>query len=215
MRYLVLTVGAPACGKTTWIKQNNLEPYTISPDNIRLLMESPRYNLKGELLIPANNEKVWNLIFGIIEEKMKRGEFIVIDATHAHSTLINKYKKLAEKYRYRIIAVDFRLLNLSLKEILERNRNRKEVYKRVSEEVIKNIYEKLKIMKIPSGVKVIHPNEFKELENILFDFNQFDNVVFIGDIHGCYSELKKHYVEDRRKNKKQIFYYVYIYKGLF
>lgn len=35
MRTLVLLRGIPASGKSTWIKENKLEAYTLSSDHIR------------------------------------------------------------------------------------------------------------------------------------------------------------------------------------
>ena len=40
MRLLMLFRGAPGCGKSTFIKDMGWEPYTISPDNIRMMMSS-------------------------------------------------------------------------------------------------------------------------------------------------------------------------------
>lgn len=41
MRKLIVTLGAPGSGKSYWIKQNDLGPYTIEVDNIRMLYASP------------------------------------------------------------------------------------------------------------------------------------------------------------------------------
>ena len=38
MKKLLLLRGAPASGKSTFIKENNLEPYVISSDNLRLMV---------------------------------------------------------------------------------------------------------------------------------------------------------------------------------
>ena len=40
MRELYLTVGAPAIGKTTWIKKSGLENYTVSSDEIRHIISN-------------------------------------------------------------------------------------------------------------------------------------------------------------------------------
>ena len=34
MRILLVMRGIPGCGKSTWIKEHELEAYTLSPDNI-------------------------------------------------------------------------------------------------------------------------------------------------------------------------------------
>ena len=41
MRVLLLLRGSAGCGKSTWIEQNGLKPYTLSADDIRLLCQSP------------------------------------------------------------------------------------------------------------------------------------------------------------------------------
>ena len=108
MRTILLTRGIPASGKSTWIKENKLEPYTLSADNIRLLMQSPVTNMDGELVITQKNDsKVWALLFNLLEQRMERGEFIVVDGTHYRAELLHKYYSLIDKYRYRAYVVDF------------------------------------------------------------------------------------------------------------
>ena len=40
MRNLFILRGAPASGKSTWIKENNLEPYTLSTDQIPIKLSN-------------------------------------------------------------------------------------------------------------------------------------------------------------------------------
>ena len=47
MRILLILRGAPGCGKTTYIKDHRLIPYTLSFDNIRMLFKA-RYRLFTE-----------------------------------------------------------------------------------------------------------------------------------------------------------------------
>lgn len=187
MRVLFLTMGAPGSGKSTWVKESGLENYTISPDSIRLLMETPRMDVDGSLYISQKNDKrVWEIVFEILEERMKRGEFVVVDATHSRPRLINAYKKLAKKYRYRVYIVDFR--DISLEELLRRNKNRG--YKNVPEDAVKNIYYRLQYLKPGSWVSgIIKPSEINRLIDIKLDWSEYDYLVFIGDIHGQYTEL--------------------------
>ena len=46
MRVLLLLRGSAGCGKSTWIEQNGLKPYTLSADDIRLLCQSPVLQVK-------------------------------------------------------------------------------------------------------------------------------------------------------------------------
>jgi len=197
MRNLILTCGAPGSGKSTWINKNGLRPFAIEPDDIRLKMESPVSQPDSliKTISSKNDKRVWELVFAFLEERMKRGDFTVIDATHSSSKLINRYRQLAKKYRYRVTLVDFR--DLSLEEILKRNKSRLESFephKYVPEEAIKNIFERQRTQNIPSWVEVIKPDEFskwKESKEKSFDFNQYQKVIAIGDVHGCYDELEE------------------------
>ena len=103
MRILLLFRGSPASGKSTFIEQNGLKQFTLSPDDIRIMYQSPILNKDGNYTISMKNDKkVWNTLFNILEERMERGEFIVIDSTNSKTSEFTRYKKLAEKYRYRI-----------------------------------------------------------------------------------------------------------------
>ena len=46
MRKLYLTVGAPAIGKTHWIKGSGLEDYTVSYDEIRHIIDEYKTLIK-------------------------------------------------------------------------------------------------------------------------------------------------------------------------
>ena len=52
MRTLILLRGAPGCGKSTFIERNNLKPYTLSADDIRLQYSSISYRPDGTFNIP-------------------------------------------------------------------------------------------------------------------------------------------------------------------
>lgn len=200
MRYLVLTRGTPASGKSTWIKDNNLEQYTLEPDKIRLMVQSPKLTIEGkETISQKNDTKVWNLLFDMLEERMKRGEFTVIDATHSRTQLINKYRELCKKYRYRVVVIDFS--DTSLETILLQNRNRDE-YKFVPEEHIKTVHERLKDDKPGSWCKTIKPNEFKDILDIKYNLSEYKSIKVIGDVHGCYDAL----VETIGEFNKETFY---------
>lgn len=103
MRTLFLLRGAPGSGKSTWVNRNNLEPYTLCADQIRTLIQCPVLNLNGTFSISQKNDKeVWEYLFHLLETRMARGEMLIIDATHYKKELLNKYKKLVKKYRYRV-----------------------------------------------------------------------------------------------------------------
>ena len=191
MRYLLLTVGAPGVGKSTWIDKNQLRPYAIEPDAIRLLYQAPSIDVSGRPFISQNNDrKVWADVMRFVEERMRRGDLIVVDATHSRSKAINQYKKLADKYRYRIIAVDFR--EVVSKETLKKRNRLRPSYKRVKDEVIDMMWERFQHLKIPSGVMVIKPSD--SIHDLFLPYIGYESakaVVCIGDIHGQVNELRR------------------------
>lgn len=51
MRTLYLLRGAPGSGKSTWIKDNKLSPYTLCADDIRTMIQSPVMDISGNYKI--------------------------------------------------------------------------------------------------------------------------------------------------------------------
>ncbi len=58
------------CGKSTFIKEHNLEEFTLSSDQIRLMFNSPQMSINYQEEIPQfNNKKVWELLYYMLEER--------------------------------------------------------------------------------------------------------------------------------------------------
>lgn len=151
MRILLLLRGAAGCGKSTWIKNNGLKPYTLSADDIRLLCQSPIMQVDGTEAISQSNDKfVWNTLFKLLEIRMMHGEFTVIDATNSKTSEMNRYKEICKTYRYRIYCVDF--TDMPIEEVKRRNANR-EPLKRVPEEVIDKMYSRFNTQKYRQVLK--------------------------------------------------------------
>lgn len=201
MRDLLLMHGVPGCGKSTFINLWHLEPYTICPDNIRLMFQSPVYNSHtGITSISQKNDKmVWEFVNKRVEEKMSRGEFIVIDAMNLD---MSTWKKLADKYRYRIW---YKRFDTSLEECIYRNKNREE-YKRVPEEVIVKAYEKYLTTSIPNYVKEIDVDWLNGIKPL--NVNQYENIYVFGDIHGCFEPLNNFFIENPFSEKN-----LYVFTG--
>ena len=189
MRVLVLMRGAMGCGKSTFIKQHGWEPYTLCADNIRMLAQSPVLDVDGNPTISQQNDKVtWRILFELLENRMKRGDFTVIDATNTKTVEMNRYKKLADKYRYRIYCID--MTDVPIEVAKERNRQR-DPLKFVPEAVIDRAYARFANQKIPSGITVLKPDEIDKILYRRINLSSYDKVHVIGDIHGCYTALKQ------------------------
>ena len=203
MRVLLLLRGSAGCGKSTWIEQNGLKSYALSADDIRLLCQSPVLQPDGTVGISQSNDKtVWKTLFNLLEIRMQKGEFTVIDATNSKTSEMNRYKQMCETYRYRMYCVDF--TDIPINEVKRRNASREEL-KRVPDGAIDKMYSRFKTQKIPSGIKVIKPDELDSVWMKLFDLSEYKKIHHIGDVHGCYTELKK-YIEDNGGIKDDEFY---------
>ena len=195
MRKLIILRGASGCGKSTFIKNNDLENYTLSTDTIRLMFSSPELGIDYKESIPQfNNKKVWDLLYTLLEERMKKGEFTIIDAVHAYADeSFPIYKKLAEKYRYRLYVLDF--TDIPKEEVYERNKGR-EIYRQVPESSIDRVFKAFEKERISTAFKVIKPENFNEIINTTpRDLNGYEKVHIIGDIHGSATALKTYFIK--------------------
>lgn len=188
MRTLLLLRGTQASGKSTWVTENNLEPYTLSADKIRLNIANPVLNEDGSIEISQKyNKLTWELLYQYLEMRMQNGDFTIIDATHSDIKLMNKYRDLANIYKYTIYYLEF---DTPLEECLKRNRERIG-YKYVPEKVIEKTWETIKNKeKLSSVFKKI--NSIDEIINFYTaDINEYKKVIIIGDIHSCAEPLKE------------------------
>lgn len=202
MQYLVLLRGAPASGKSTFIKEHKLEPYTLCADQIRMQVSSPVLNTKGEFVISQAQDKyVWDTLYVMLEKRMQEGCFTVIDATHYKSSLMSRYKPLVKKYGYRVYVVDF--TDVPYDTLVERNSTRPE-HQRVPLEVIQKMIACFTDdTEIRKWCTVIKPSEFDDTFTLKpIDLtDKYDTIYVFGDIHGCYTCFKnfidKHPLDDK------------------
>ena len=210
MRTLLLLRGAQASGKSTWVTENNLEPYTLSADKIRLNIANPVLNEDGSIEISQKyNKLTWELLYKYLEMRMENGDFTIIDATHSDIKLMNKYRDLANTYKYTIYYLEF---DTPLEECLKRNKERVG-YKYVPEKVIERTWEAIKNKeKLPSVLKKI--NSIDEIINFYTaDVNEYKKVIIIGDIHSCAEPLKE-VLKDFSEENLYIFVGDYFDRGI-
>lgn len=203
MRVLLLLRGSPGCGKTTWIHQNGLENYTVSADDIRMLCSAPAMRPDGSIKVSLESDKfVWKTLFEVLENRMRRGDFTVIDATNSKTVEMNRYKKLCDNYRYRIYCVDFTSVPI---ETAKRQNAQRPDYKVVPDEAIDKMYARFETQKIPSGITVIKPSELDKVWRRKLDMSKYKKMNIIGDIHGCFTALNT-YLEQIGGMKDDEFY---------
>ena len=184
MRDLLLIRGLPASGKSTLIKNLGLEAYALSTDDLRLKLGSFEQTQDGFCIPQSLNKKVFEYLYSLLEQRMIRGEFTIIDATHVNSKSCSEYRKLAEKYNYNIY---FYTVNASLDECLERNSKR--VYNKVPASVIIDMYSRFTN---DLGQDI---TEIKDLEQFLLETNieklkGYKGSIVVGDIHSSAAPLR-------------------------
>ena len=187
--------GAPGSGKSTWVEENKLTPYTLSADGIRQMISGLVYDNTGKQVISQQHDgEVWRLLMKCLEDRMDRGEFVVVDATHYRAALLQQYKKLISKYRYRAYVVDF----TDVDEATAQKRNRwRDGYKFVPPEAIHKMYTVFNsdYKEVSNRFNVITRKEAVDMlyRDMLFDYDGYRKVVVFGDIHGCYEPLKRYF----------------------
>ena len=196
---------------TTYIQENGLTPYTLCADEFRTMICNPVLDLNGDLSISQENDRLaWNMLLQCLEERMKRGDFTVIDATHSTQKMVANYKALADMYKYTMFVKEFR--DVPLEVCLERNRMR-DRYKFVPENAIKRCYTLIQETELSKGVKKI--KDLSEIDNFYIDdVNKYEKVVVIGDIHSCNTVLGELLEKEWNENTLFIFLGDYLDRGL-
>ena len=211
MRKLFLLRGLPGSGKSTWIRDNGFDPYTLSSDKLREMFAGLEYNIEGNLCISARKDNlVWETLNSMLITRMSRGLTTFIDATNIKEKTINKYKKMADIYAYKVYVIDFT-------DVLPETcflRNKARGYKRVPDSVINSMADALKNSRVPKDVTVLKPDEVLSLlQGRTVDATKYSGITFIGDVHGCLDDLKMVFENGIDENILYVFTGDYIDRG--
>lgn len=203
-RNLYLMRGIPGAGKSTWLKNNNLENLTVSIDNLRAMVSQKEYGDTPDtyemLEYPRNIEgSVWELAYEIVNKRMLAGLTTFIDATHLFkrggTKAFNKWLKLANKYGYRVTTITINE-DLTLEQLKYQNANR-DSYDVLPDSVIEDYYERLHNpeFKVPSRANPVSLRSDEDSKGLFrwhpTDVAKYKEIVFIGDVHGSMSPLEK------------------------
>lgn len=194
---LFIMQGPPGCGKSTAIKNANLEKYVISTDALREIIDpSPLiYDEKANGVIesydfsPMTSSVAFDMALKIMLTRMHRGQTIILDSTAGSRKTISKFLNAASDYNYDVYYVDM-IGNLTLQEIQARNKSRGaravppmvvgSSYKRIKEYEYKNDERKISFNEMLSMARVDEPD-------ITADY---DKIIVVGDIQGCFDAFK-------------------------
>lgn len=202
MKKLLILNGVMGSGKSTFIKQNHLEDFVISSDELRIKMAGFDMSENGLVISQKKDRQVWKVLYEMLETRMEMGLFTVVDAMHLHTRDFKKYKELADLYGYEIYVKRF---EVSLDELLQRNVER-ESYKQIPENVITKKYEVFVNQVLPDYVTII--NSIDELLPIPEGLDAYENIYCVGDIHNNADKLEIVYNEVKENQNS-----LYIFTG--
>lgn len=98
MKQIIIMVGLPRSGKTTWITNNQPKgSIIVSGDDLRYIVYNQRFWAGGEPLM-------WSIRDMMLKYLMQQGVDIVIDETNTTKKRREPILKLAKKYGYYSIA---------------------------------------------------------------------------------------------------------------
>jgi predicted kinase len=138
---VVLTIGLPGSGKTTWFKRRGVTP--LSSDMLRSL-----------LFDDITEQRYQNLVFSTLRSLLRarliaKMPWNYVDATNLSPRERKQWIGMARSFGYEVQAVFF---DVPLEVCLERNRKRERV---VSEEIMRNMAQRLKAPTFDEGFSKI------------------------------------------------------------
>lgn len=178
MRKLFILRGAACSGKTSFIEANRLAPYTISLEFVYPVKRE--MDACGRWVSRPVAKKDREVLVAQILNRMSRGETIFIDGRNLKVKDLNFYRQLADDNRYEMAVIEFRS---DVNILLKRNSKKPDWGKLTKKELTEQV-ELMDSEVIPEEIPVITKHKLPKFAE-LNDFNQYDEIVHIGDIHGC------------------------------
>lgn len=178
---LILMLGPQASGKSSFVKMNNLQNYTISGDEIRIHLNGISLN-NGHTQInfsPQTESVVWHIFYEELNTRLQNKLPTVIDNTnlagHGFNPINDILKRVPNDYQVYVIDCFKPLLDSqdpfseesldhALKILAQRNRDRE--YS-VNMDIIKRFVDYYENFKIPDRVKVISSADLQQAQDII------------------------------------------------
>lgn len=210
MKSLLILRGIPGSGKSKFVTDNELEQFTISKDIIRNLIGTVDYddNLNLKLDVSRIREDIVEEIFiKSLENKLSRGNFVVIDNCNITAKTINQILKYSKVFGYTVFMKSFSVSH----NTYERLKTRKSLFKeipRISIEKYISSYLSFSKDQLIKEVDVIEIETICDIEYYYSsklsvfcdDYNSIDSRKinhFIGDIHGDSEGLNRININDK------------------
>jgi len=213
MKQLYILKGAHGSGKTTFLKERGLMPYTISQEQLQMLFLAPALGLqKGKMFAERGN--ISNMILNLLEMRMQNGDTIFIDGVHAKVSEIQKYHSLIVQYGYECVIIDFS--SVELETALKQNRLKDKMLV-TPEYLIEQYYNGLETSKKQLNYQVLpyyEVDDYFQLISKPIKVDRYEAIVHIGDIHATLEPLQRFWKESYHQNHFYIFTGDFLDRGL-
>jgi len=170
-REVILCIGIPASGKSTWSRQfvqKNPNWVRVNRDDYRLMLK------EAQILDNKGEQLVTKLVNDAILAALFAGYSVIVDQTNCREKYLNQLVDLVVKYAN----VSFRVFETSLEKAIERDNNR---VGKVGENVIKKMYKNYQILVSNFDFRVREQQEHIYIENV--NENDLDEAVIV-DLDG-------------------------------
>lgn len=211
MRIVYFLSAMPGQGKSTFIRNNELEAHTISLDSLRHVYAGTATDMFGNLVLSNNKE---DFVFGKFMEALKirlsTGGVLFIDNLNQDQKAIESYMELLNQFEY-----DYRIIKFPLmdKDFYYKRNEERELYKRLPKEAIDRHYELFLNSKFDHPEKIITPekaiSDIKiSADDLLVDLSNYSKINWIGDLQGSFYPLKKFFETEGGYKKDEVYIFV-------
>ena len=203
MLNLYVMRGPKGSGKSTFLSQAGLLPWTVSPDQLRQMYGSFAMSSNGVVALSHQHEDyVFAKLIEILEQRMRYGETTIVDATHSNSDY-KRYLQLADKWGYALKCITMGE-GMALDDLMSNVQKRavNDPGSLVPKENIARTMRDLAEKQVPKEFAMLTPQQaLAEINAGPIDLTgQYKNIVFVGDVQGCATPLRrlldKHYSDD-------------------
>ncbi len=189
---LVMLVGPSGSGKSTFAEQYFKPTEVISSDFCRALVSDDPSN-------QACTSDAFEVLHYIVTKRLQAGKLTVIDATNVQPEARKSLIQLARKYHVLPVAI---VLNVPCEVCIERNlgRSDRSIGKHAIRKQHRSLQRSLRSLKKKEGITQVYVlNAVQEVHEVAIDReptwtnkkNEKGPFDIIGDIHGCFYELKQ------------------------
>ena len=216
MRILFMLTGILGSGKSYSIKQLQLEHLTLSTDTLRVMNGTLLpYIDKSSNIDSFYDNIIFEQLMQMLENRMIYGQTTILDTTGLYD--INDILDMAKAYRYRVVYVVYDKYSVDecYNHILARKYNNSIPYEILIkyQTRLTDFKKKHKDYETDLSAAVAKWDTFYLQQDT---FNQYEDIIVIPDLHGCYGVFSK-FLEDNNilQNKKTAYIFLgdYIDRG--